>query len=353
LKNSNLKEEKISRTKRSWSSFWSSVFGTATAEDLKGIYSNEVSILNEEKGLKKTVSKLADSNSQVFDNIKKVSDNLDTLNSKQQNIYDHLRLLINEEESEISSLLKLAKIQDHTTTLISEYLVLQTQILFILTTLRDFSTLIASILTNTIDFSQIPTGPLRSALPHDFILSIKNAKAEFRFDSQGYYIQFTVPKFMESFTVYSYKQIPFLTGKLWFRIAEVPDILVLNWLNEYISFEEVEKRCKPQEDRYICDLNSIVIQKFTSEPCMLQLVHTFFSEKSETTSCKLEGVHYVNEQDYLIRNDTLIVSNSINNTYIQKMCAGVLVNTTSILIYGVSKFNFEYNCIYTTEGLTI
>jgi hypothetical protein len=222
------------RERRSWSGFWSSIFGTATSDQIHSVYENEVEILQEERNLQKTVTKLSESNNQIYDNIKKVSTNLDVLSDRQKSLFTHLKAMISEEDKEIQSLVKIAKTQGHTTSIITEYLSLETQIIFILDTLRSFTTQVNSILTGVLDISQIPTGPLRSVLPNNFVLSIKSIKAEFNYDSQGYFIKYTVPKLSEPFYIYTIRQIPFLNGNHWYRIAYVQKRIILNSLNEYI-----------------------------------------------------------------------------------------------------------------------
>jgi len=72
-----------SRQKRSWSGFWSTLFGTATSEEVQKIYDSEYLLSQEEQETRQSLNELTGANKKMVSTMKKVFSSVSTLQDKQ------------------------------------------------------------------------------------------------------------------------------------------------------------------------------------------------------------------------------------------------------------------------------
>ena len=177
---------KPNREKRSWASFWSSIFGSATEEELQKVYENEIALSQEDREMQKGISSIVETNTQLLDSFKGVTTSLEGLESRQHNLFAELDIVLESEEQFLTYLQQLGNMQDRIVMLASEYQALQSKTVLVINALEKAQSLILTALSGEIDFSQISTMKLRSLLPNNFRQSLSSVKTEFVFDRQGY-----------------------------------------------------------------------------------------------------------------------------------------------------------------------
>jgi len=346
-----MKIKTFKRDKRSWSSFWSSVFGSATEEELQKVYENEITLSKEEMHMQRGVNDIVKTNSQLLQSFKGVTYSLETLQSKQQSLFDELNVVLESEEHFLDHLQQISDAQDRIVLLTSEYQALQSKTILTINAIQKAQSLVLTVLNGEIDFSQISTLHLRSLLPRNFKLSLNLAKAEFRFEKDGYTVNYKIPKFSEPFNVYNLKQIPNF-NLTWFQIKDLPKKVVMNQIHDTIAFEEVESYCISKNENYFCSLNSVTVRKGSELNCAAQLILGHMTKTQNFSQCKLEKVYYNEKQMYIVKDHKLFLTNPINRDELKSFCSSP-TNFTGQVEVGLNLFSVRDTCRYETTELVI
>ena len=339
------------RDKRSWSSFWSSVFGSATEEELQKVYENEITLSKEEMHMQRGVNEIVKVNSQLLQSFKGVTYSLETLQSKQQSLFDELNVVLESEEHFLDHLQQISDAQDRIVLLTSEYQALQTKTILTINVIQKAQSLVLTVLNGEVDFSQISTLNLRSLLPRNFKLSLNSAKAEFRFEKDGYTVNYKIPKFSEPFYVYNLKQIPNFNST-WFQIKDLPKKVVMNQIHDTIAFEEVESYCISKNENYFCSLNSVTVRKSSELNCAVQLILGHLTKSQNFSQCRLEKVYYNEKQMYILKDQKLYLTSPVNKDELKSYCSKP-TNFSGQVEIGLNVFSVHDACRYETAELII
>jgi hypothetical protein len=117
----------VVRQKRSWGSFWGGLFDLGTQDELEKIKDHELAISNSELSLANSLRNITDVNTHLLNSLQTVSSSVDSLVSRKKNLFSDIHSIMDQKVLTIDKFNGVFKILDKTTSLISEYLTLQTQ----------------------------------------------------------------------------------------------------------------------------------------------------------------------------------------------------------------------------------
>ena len=121
----NLSKQVPTRNKRSWASFWSSIFGSATEEELQKVYENEIALSKEDREMQRGISSIVETNTQLLDSFKGVTTSLESLEDRQHRLFAEINVLMESEDQFLAYLQKYGNMQDRIIMLASDYQALQ------------------------------------------------------------------------------------------------------------------------------------------------------------------------------------------------------------------------------------
>ena len=266
----NLSKQVPTRNKRSLASFWSSIFGSATEEELQKVYENEIALSKEDREMQRGISSIVETNTQLLDSFKGVTTSLESLEDRQHQLFAEINDIMESEDQFLAYLKKYGNMQDRIIMLASEYQALQSKTVLVINAIQKAQSLILTALSGEIDFSQVSTLKLRSLLPKNFRQSLSSVQAEFAFSRHGYKINYKIPKYSDAYYIYTLRQIPTYDEE-WCFIANLENIIVMNQINDTIDFSDISQACAQKENNYFCEMNSVTIHGATKISCSMQL----------------------------------------------------------------------------------
>ena len=341
------------RHKRSWGSFWGGMFSLASQEDLDQVYNHELAIGNNELAISTSLRNITDSNSHLLNSVQTVTASVNSLLAREKNLFSDIHSIMNKEELTLENFNAVFTTLDRSTSLISEYLTLQTQTSLLFNSIQKIQSLVLSVLTNTLDVSQIPTKVLRPHLTSNLKLSISQVKASFIYTPEGYQIKFTVPKLTQPYTVYYIQTVPFLRENLWLSLT-VPKFMVMNNIHESLDYEEIQEICTPQQDNYLCPPDVLHLKhQPKKDSCSYQLILSKLTDsESELESCFTTQIAKMTSQRFLMKEKEIVIS-SPKNDWLQYHCLDKGLNMKKPLQIGVNKVPTYLGCHYETSELQL
>ena len=344
---------KVVRNKRSWGSFWGGLFSLASQEDLDQVYSHELAIGNNELAKSTSLRNITDSNSHLLNSVQTVSASVNSLLAREKNLFSDIHAIMSKEELTLENFNSVFTTLDRSTSLISEYLTLQTQTTLLFNSIQKIQALVLSVLTSTLDVSQIPTSVLRPHLTSNIKLSLSQVKASFIYTPEGYQIKFLIPKLTRPYTVYYIQTVPFLRKDMWLSLI-IPKFLVMNGIHETIEYEEAREACIPYQENYICPpdvLHQGHLPKNNS--CSYQLVLSKLTESEPNLkTCFAVRLSKMTEQRFLMKNEEIIIS-SPKEDWLQYHCLDQSKNGQRALKIGVNRMPSLNGCQYETSQLQL
>jgi hypothetical protein len=153
--------KRVNRHKRSWGSFWGGLFSLASQEDLDQVYNHELAIGSNELAISTSLRNITDSNSHLLNSVQTVTASVNSLLAREKNLFSDIHSIMSKEELTLENFNAIFTTLDRSTSLISDYLTLQTQTTLLFNSIQKIQSLVLSVLTNTLDVSQIPTSVLK------------------------------------------------------------------------------------------------------------------------------------------------------------------------------------------------
>ena len=339
------------RQKRSWGSFWGGLFSLASQEDLDQVYSHELAIGNNELSISTTLRNITDSNSHLLNSVQTVSASVNSLLAREKNLFSDIHSIMDKEELTLENFNAVFTTLDRSTSLISEYLTLQTQTSLLVNSIQKIQTLVLSVLTNTLDVSQIPTSVLRPHLTSNLKLSLSQVKASFIYTPEGYQIEFIIPKLTQPYTVYYLQTIPFAREKLWLELT-VPKFFVMNGIHESMEYEEIQEVCTPYQDNYLCPPDVMHIgHQPKPDSCPYQLVLSKLTDtEANLEKCFTTKIEEMKSQRFLMKKKEIIISSPAED-WLQYHCIDSSKNKKMNLKIGVNRMPTYAGCHYETSEL--
>ena len=342
----------LTRSKRSWSSFWSTVWGTATEDDIKEVFSNEIDLSRHEVDLESKILNVSKTNTHLTDSLQRFSASVQTLEKRQGKLFSDIGDVLSASEKFYDNIKSLYELQDKGLWLSSEYLSVINSITLILHTLSKVQSLIETSLSNELDFTQVPTASLRSLLPNNFRLSLSTVEASFKFTASGYIIEYTVPKYSEAYQVYELKQVPYLQNRTWYKISDIDTVVVMNKIHDYLLMSEVITSCSLRNKYYLCPMGSITVRKSKTSSCKTELIAAAYSNRAAFEICKRESIYYSSGQTFIAKENKLYLACPGSQDSLTESCPGLNDTVYSVDI-GLNLYILKNRCRYETSELTM
>jgi Baculovirus F protein len=345
------------RTKRStWGNFWSSVWGSATQEQLQNVYKTEADTAQQELEMQHVVSDVVKNSALVQNSLKGVTQKLGTLQHEQQNLLTEISDILVKEKQGITAVSRLAQAQDRTVMLVSEYSALHTQASLLMDIIGKTESLISTALTGSMNFLLLEMKSLRSLLPNEIGLSLQLAEVSFKFGPEGYQILFSVPRLSSPFLMYETKQLPIWQSRKWYALRNFKSKLIMNSNHDLLLEEDVHKYCTRHRKTYLCPQQTVALYHDQATSCLAQLVLTHYARSQPTANlsrCELEQIYYSSTQQYLMQKPRVYIANPGENETITRICPGNNVSQNDSLPTGLNIFTLGKGCRLETSQLQI
>ncbi len=335
--------KRVNRHKRSWGSFWGRLFSLASQEDLDQVYNHELAIGSNELAISTSLRNITDSNSHLLNSVQTVTASVNSLLAREKNLFSDIHSIMSKEELTLESFNAIFTTLDRSTSLISDYLILQTQTTLLFNSIQKIQSLVLSVLTNTLDVSQIPTSVLRPLLRSDLKLSI--------YTPEGYQIKFMIPKLTQPYTVYYLQTVPFIRENLWHGLS-LAKFLVMNGIHETLDYEEMKEVCSLNQDSYMCPPDVLRVRhRPENESCSYQLVLSKLTRtESNLRSCFTTKLPEMTSQQFLMKRNEIVIS-SPTEDWLQYHCVDRTKNDRKFLKIGVNKMPTYEGCLHETSEL--
>jgi hypothetical protein len=328
------------RTKRStWGNFWSSVWGSATQEQLQNVYKTEADTAQQKLKIQHVVSEVVKNSALVQSSLKGVTQTLGSLQHEQQNLLTEISDILVKEKQGITAVSGLAQAQDRTVMLVSEYSALHAQASLLMDIIGKTESLISTALTGSMNFLLLEMKSLRSLLPNEIGLSLQLAEVSFKFGPKGYQILFLVPRLSSPFLMYEAKQLPIWQSGRWYALRNFRSRLIMNSNHDLLLEEDVHKYCTRHRKTYLCPQQTVAVYHDQATSCLAQLV--------------LYILYYSSTQQYLMQEPRVYIANPGENETITRICPGNNVSQNDSLPTGLSIFTLGKGCRLETSQLQI
>ena len=360
----------LQRNKRSWGGFWGSAFSLATQEDMNKALAHEMEIGDNEIKIADSLYNVTVTNSQIISSLKTLTKGVGKLVSEEQTIFDQIDTIMVSEERYLEELNDLISMVDKTTTLISDYQMIQLQINLLIHLTEKVKTLIASILTHTVDVTQIPLSIFKPHLQDNLKTTLRLANYKLKQTITGTILNIEFPVLSNPFYMYTFDVLPFLMKDTWYQSVPPPNI-ALNAINEIVDTDSTIPRCTKIHDDYACEAKYVKIYKFegllkeslkVKEDyrtngrllcAVLTLREIMSTVPDEKMPCGLQILKKAPErQDYIIKGDKLVIASPFNDT-LTSDCKMKKDNIIKPLSEGLSTVKIDTNCQYETSQLVI
>jgi hypothetical protein len=215
--------------------------------------------------------------------------------------------------------------------------------------------IVSSATGSSLDFSQVNLPGLRKLLVRNFRLSLTQVKTELRFSSTGYKALYQVPRYSEAFTIYDLRQVPYydsVSGS-WFKVLNLPGEVILSQDSRVINSKAAAASCQRKDNLLLCNQGTVAIRKPLPTDCGTNIVLALHSQKANLTQCKFTRIAYTLEQEYLLKNDSLVVANPSNPDTLRVFCRSKGEHSSSPLPVGLSLVKYSKDCEYSTSEFTI
>ena len=351
IPNPNNKTNTINRHKRSWGSFWGSVFSLATSDQITDVMQHKMDIGRNELSIQKQLNNITSTNNRLLMSLHDTTYSINKLVISERNLFTNLQEIMKQEEKSVETLHTMANTLDRTTSLIAEYLAIGAQTTLLIHSTSKLQSTIITTLTSTLDITQIPTSILRQKLQDNMELSLKLTSAEFQFTTDGYDIKYKMSILSPPFVVYSFHQIPYYQIGWWGQIA--PNNYVMNDIHETIPYTDIKNLCQYHHNTYICKPNNIQIRPINETyDCAFQLIVFQTNFDKQPTACKFNEYKFIETQRHLINNGILLIASKVHDT-LKSECKTLVKEDPKPISIGLTAFNIKKDCVYHTSYLTI
>ncbi len=356
-------QSKPTRVKRSWGGFWGSTFALATQEEMNKIVIREMEMSHNEQVLGNSLMNVTITNAQIINSLKAVSGGVNKLISDEQTIFDQIDSIVTSEEQYLEGLNDLLNMIDQTTSLVSEYQLIQLQIQLLIHSVDKLKSLVTAMLTHTIDPSLIPTSIFESHLQDNLKTSMRLAKYQLKNSINGVVLNIQIPLLSNPYYMYTFNTIPFKLSDGWYFPVKPIDIAI-NSINEVIVTEEARNECIRVQDDIACNPKHVRIIKTagliqTKDKFVPKLKHNnllcavhILKNGSEPMACGIEIQSTLEYQMYVIKHNYLFLASPILDTLISQ-CTDKKVDSRQNIKIGLNKLSLIKNCHYETTQLVI
>jgi len=135
------------RSKRSWGGFWGSVFSLASQDDISKNHQHELKLDHNELKIATTLRNVTVTNANLLASLQNVTAGVFELITEEKDIFSQIQYIMHAEDEQTESLQNLIQTVDRSTSLVAEYLALQTQTSLLLNSVQNVQNLVSAILT--------------------------------------------------------------------------------------------------------------------------------------------------------------------------------------------------------------
>ena len=317
------------RPKRSWGTFWGGTFALATQEDMNKVLKHEVDISDNELKLSKSLFNITLTNSQLINSLKVVSSGVDKLVHEEQSIFKQIDSLFESEERYLEELNDLINMVDKTTTLVSDYQMIQLQINLLIHLTEKVKSLVNAILTHTVDITQIPLSVFKPHLQDNLKITLRLANYNLKQTDKGTVLNVQIPVLSNPYFMYTFHVLPVKIYDNWYQAITPIDIAV-NSVNEIINTQDTIKKCTRVHNDYACAPQHVRIYKLSGLVeadkgntlpslrskllCAAQSLHMIITPSlNKDIPCGMEIFHALGQQKYLQVGKTLLLASPIDD----------------------------------------
>lgn len=356
------------RTKRSWGTFWGSTFALATQEDMTKVLEHELSMGDNELKLSKSLWNITITNSQLINSLKAVTAGVDKLVHEEQTIFSQIDSLFESEEKQLEQLNDLISMVDKTTTLISDYQMIQLQISLLIHLTDKVKALVSAILTHTVDVTQIPLSIFKPHLQDNLKITLRLANYKLKQTDKGTVLNVQIPVLSNPFFMYTFNVLPVKMNDTWYQAITPIDIAV-NAVNDIIDTQDTIKKCTRVHDDYACYPKHVRIYKLSglvaadqgntlpslrSKPlCAAQTLHMILNpSNNKDMPCGMEIFHVLKQQKYVQMGRKLLLASPISDT-LKSECKRKTDDANQPVKIGLNTLLIKKDCHYETSQLVI
>jgi hypothetical protein len=205
--------KEVTRTKRSWGTFWGSALSLATQDDMDRILKHELDMADNDLKLSKAMSNITLTNSQLIASLKSVTSGVKKLVSEEKTIFSQIDSIMTTEERLLEQLNELVDTTDKTTTLVADYQLIQLQISLLIDMTNKIKSLVSSILTHSLDTTLIPLSIIKPHVSDNLRLTLQSADYQLKYTPTGTVLNIKIPVLSHPYPVYKFTAVPWYSSE--------------------------------------------------------------------------------------------------------------------------------------------
>ena len=353
--------KEVTRTKRSWGTFWGSALSLATQDDMDRILKHELDMADNDLKLSKAMSNITLTNSQLIASLKSVTSGVEKLVSEEKTIFSQIDSIMTTEERLLEQLNELVDTTDKTTTLVADYQLIQLQISLLIDMTNKIKSLVNSILTHSLDTTLIPLSIIKPHVSDNLRLTLQSAEYQLKYTPTGTVLNIKIPVLSHPYHVYKFTAVPWYSSEYKWLQFKAPPPMAINAIGEIIPVQNAEAGCSRLHKDYICDANNVFIYKagalydkgnaYNDMQCALNILK-LRSGNPQDLNCDSEWIPHLENQRYIIVGNKMTISSPINDSLISD-CKDKPDNNRQNLYKGINVVTTKQNCHYETSQLVI
>lgn len=210
---------------------------------------------------------------------------------------------------------------------------------------------VTSVLTQGLTPGLLSTKELRNLVPKFLRFSLLSTTSNLYFSDTGYVVEFQLPEFSETLTVYHLDQVPVFINSNWYSVSDLDTTIVLSQTLESMAYSDLKNLCPLKDGTFLCTDNTLVLRKKVNPSCSEQIVRSQHFDSYDLSSCRLERILPFSSQRYLVRNRKLLIANPLSKDTLSSTCSNDRTNAT--LEIGLNTISMMPNCHYESTDLLI
>jgi hypothetical protein len=343
----------LQRKKRHWlSQAFSDLTGLATQTDLNILSSNEDKMKMEEEKTQQELKTLETKTQNIIQIIDEQAVKMSKLYSDEAEVKQAIQKVIKDERDVIMQLAQLTTSMEIQSDISIEFSTFTNALTLIPHMLNEIEECLLAVTTQSIYSSLLPTENLLKTIPLYAKQSILSATISATINSKQNTIEISLPEFINPYTVYYIKSIPFAHN-------------TSNRLYTYLHLENQYVAVNPSGNTFLYNPNLCSTKNTisTCNPAMIEIHKEAQTCIEALMSPSLQGakqclkaikVEQINTQSYIYKKDTSVIRLfSPFQDKISTLCNDKLNDEAGIIAEGYTDLSFKSNCILFTSQLVI
>ena len=348
---------KHNRVKRS---FWSSMLGLVSYDDLHDVTEDERKLLREQEKLISHVHLLETQNDAFHDNIAQFKDNIQSFESTDLKLQNKLADIISAETAITSEIKVISQSLEASVSTAIQFMQLNGGIISLMHQLETLTSGVQSILDQTIPINLLSNTKLYEIIPLHTSISLQFATITSSLDQLGHCLHLTLPEIKDYYLSYQITTIPYLvtttnatSAKLqWHKYHFPTKYVAMSPNHAYFEYDQLP--CSKKQSTILCHPKDVTVHP-TDHTCYSELINNPTSPRclgwlSVSTSAEPPQEYvYSKSRKYVL----IFSPHSETATLLCDHFPSIIKGRSFNITQGLAKYSLPYHCSIHTSQLFI